>query len=139
MANETNRQRIERATATCTGCHTEYTNPLGFALEGFDGRGHARTTDNGGAVVTSSSYPFSGGPRSFADGKGLMQVLTDEPQVYACYAKKLVGYALQRDLVEADRPLLGQLPGPMRDRSIKEMVVDLVRSPAFRLRAQAMP
>jgi hypothetical protein len=59
--------------------------------------------------------------------------------VHACYAKRLIGYALQRDLVEADRPLVEQLPGAARDHSIKQMVVDLVRSPAFRLRAAGTP
>jgi hypothetical protein len=139
MPGETNRQRIERATAACTACHADRIQPLGFALEGFDGLGHARTTDNGGPVVTSSSYNFVEGPRAFADGKSLMQLLADEPQVHACYAKRLIGYALQRDLVEADRPLVEQLPGAARDHSIKQMVVDLVRSPAFRLRAAGTP
>ena len=139
MPGETNRQRIERVTASCGGCHTDYIDPLGFAFEGFDEQGHARTTDNGGAVVTSASYPFVAGPRSFSDAKALMQSLVDDPQVHACYAKNLISYALQRDLVEADRPLLSQLPGAARDRSLKAMIVDLVRSPAFRVRAQGTP
>ena len=139
MPGETNRQRLERVTASCGGCHTDYLDPLGFALEGFDGAGHARTTDNGGPVVTSSSYPFVVGPRSFLDGRSLMQIMADDPQVHACYAKNLLSYALERDLVEADRPLLSQLPGPARDRSLKAMIVELVRSPTFRVRAEGTP
>jgi hypothetical protein len=51
----------------------------------------------------------------------------------------MTGYALQRDLVEADRPLLQDLATVSRAKSLKEMIVSLVRSPAFRARPGGAP
>ena len=51
----------------------------------------------------------------------------------------LTGYALQRDIVADDRPLLGELAEVSRERSLKDMVISLVRNPAFRLRAEGTP
>ena len=113
-AGQTNRERVEAATASCAGCHADIVNPLGFAFEGFDGLGRRRDLDNGVAVDTSGSYPFDGGARPFADARELMRILADGTQAHTCYAKMLTGYALQRDVVEADRPLLQDLAAVSR-------------------------
>ena len=68
-----------------------------------------------------------------------MHILADSPLAHTCYAKMLTGYALQRDLVEDDRPLLQDLAGVSRGRSLKEMIVSLVRNPAFRARPEGTP
>ncbi|HEY8924897.1 MAG TPA: DUF1588 domain-containing protein, partial [Polyangia bacterium] len=136
MPGQTNRARIEQVTATCGGdCHAGRINPLGFAFEGFDGLGRARDRDNGTAVDTTGSYSFTGGARTFADARALMTLIADSPDAQACYAKGLAGYALQRDMVEADRSLVADLATAARDRSLKELIVSLARAPAFRLRA----
>ena len=138
-AGQTNRARVEQTTAACTGCHAESIDPLGLAFEGFDGQGRARATDNGTPVNTSGSYPFATGTLSFADARALMRILADEPQAHACYAGKLASYALQRELIESDRPAVTDLGTVSRDSSLKELVVALVRHPTFRLRAEAKP
>ena len=136
---QTSRARVEQATKACGGCHTDHIDPLGFAFEGFDGLGRARTTDNGAAVTTAGSYPFADGVRSFTDASDLMRLLAELPQAHACYAKKMMTYALQRDLVEADRSQLTALSSGGAGQSVKELLVALIRSPAFRLRAEDMP
>ena len=136
---QTNRDRIEQVTANCTSCHGDVIDALGFAFEGFDGLGRQRAFDNGVPVDTTGSFPFEGGRREFADARELMRILAEEVRAHACYAKMLTGYALQRDVVEKDRPLLGDLATVSRARSLKEMVISLVRNPAFRLRAEGTP
>ena len=138
-AGQTNRARVEQTTKTCVGCHTDHIDQLGFAFEGFDGLGRARATDNGAAVNTSGSYPFADGVRSFADAADLMRLLAELPQAHACYAKKMMTYALQRDLVEADRPQVTALASSSAGQSVKELLVALIRSPAFRVRAEDIP
>ena len=138
-AGQTNRARVEQTTAACTGCHAGYIDPLGFALEGFDGEGRARTVDNGAPVNTGASYPFAGGTLPFGDARALMRILADQPQAHACYASKLMSYALQRELVESDRATVTDLGTISRDTSLKELVVAVVRHPAFRLRAEGRP
>lgn len=133
---QTNRQRIEAETACGATCHG-YIDPLGFALEAFDGMGRYREEDNGSPVDTAASYPFADGTQSFSTGQELMQILAGGVQAHTCYAKKLSGYALQRDIVEDDRPLLESLAVVSREESLKEMIIELVRDPAFRLRKEA--
>ena len=68
-----------------------------------------------------------------------MQIMADTTQAHTCYAKKVTGYALQRDVVEDDRPLLEELSEVSRNESLKALVIALVRNPAFRLRAEDTP
>jgi len=136
---ETNRDRIEALTAGCDDCHSSYIDPLGFAFEAFDGAGQPRGLDNGAPVDATGSYPFADGTRRFADAMELLHIMADSAQAHACYAKKLTGYALQRDIVEGDRPLLQDLAQASRERSLKEVIVQLVRNPAFRFRAEGTP
>jgi hypothetical protein len=134
----TNRERIEDFTSDCGECHQTFINPLGFAFDAFDGLGRERALDNGLPLNTSGSYPFSDGVRDFSGAKELVQIMADTAQAHTCYAKKVTGYALQRDLVEADRPLLGTLSEVSREEeSLTALVISLVRNPAFRLRAEA--
>jgi hypothetical protein len=139
-AAQTNRQRFESLTGTCGGaCHAAF-EPLGFACENFDGMGEEREADNGLPVDTSGSYLFAEGVREFSNAKDLMRIMADGKDAHLCYAKKLSSYALQRDIVEADRPFLDQLAMVSRDdESLKAMAIALVRDPAFRVRHGATP
>jgi hypothetical protein len=136
---QTNRERITAYTAGCLDCHTVYIDPLGFALEGFDGMGQERSMDNGRPIDASGSYPFGEGTRDFADAQELMGIFARSQQVHTCYAKKVTGYALQRVIVEPDLPVLQALAEVSQAESIKETIVALVKDPAFRLRAEDPP
>lgn len=137
---QTNRQRIEALTGTCgAACHGVLLDPLGFAFEDFDGMGQQRTSDNGEPIDTTGSYPFAEGVKSFSGASELVQILADSPQAHTCYAKKLASYALQRDVVASDQPLLDELSQVSGDGSLKELVVALVREPAFRTHEEATP
>jgi hypothetical protein len=136
---QTNRERITQFTGQCgAACHARF-NPLGFALENFDGLGQEREIDNGGPVDTTGSYPFADGTQAFADGNELMKIMAGSTQAHTCYAKRITGYALGRDMVETDRPLLESLAEVSLSDSLKETMVALVRDPAFRTRKAGLP
>jgi hypothetical protein len=133
---QTNRERIEGLTEGCGDCHEAIINPVGFAFEDFDGMGQLRATDNGEPVDTSGGYPFQEGFQQFDGSRELMQLMATGKQAHACYAKKISGYALQRDIVQADLPLLDALAATSAapSASIKQVILDLVKNPAFRTR-----
>jgi hypothetical protein len=120
-------------------CHARFIDPLGFAFESLDGMGRERTTDNGQPIDTTGSYPFAEGTKDFANAGELMQILAQSPQAHTCYAKKVTGYGLQRDMLEVDRPLLEALSVVSSEQSLKETIIALVQDPAFRVREEGTP
>jgi hypothetical protein len=140
---QTNRQRISTLTSGCgASCHNQQINPLGFAFEHFDGMGQYRDKENGDLTIDSAaSYTFAEGTKSFAQAADLMQILATTPQTHMCYAKKLASFALQRDIVVADKPLLTALTSTSMGNggSVKQTIIDLVKSNAFRTHIGGMP
>jgi hypothetical protein len=139
-SGQTNRQRYAALTETCgAACHGQIINPLGFAFEDFDGLGRKRSTDNGQPVDTTGVYPFAEGVESFADSSELMQLIASGSQAHQCYAKKLASYAVERDLVESDRPLVEALGEVSRGpgASIQDVMLALVKTDTFRTRGGA--
>jgi Protein of unknown function (DUF1592)/Protein of unknown function (DUF1595)/Protein of unknown function (DUF1588)/Protein of unknown function (DUF1585)/Protein of unknown function (DUF1587) len=138
---ETARDRVNEITAECGGaCHNEIINPLGFAFEHFDGNGQYRELDNGSPVDSSGSFTFDEGRRDFRDNVELMSQIADSRQAHLCYAKKVAGYALQRDIAEADLPLLGELAAVSQSGgSLKAIMRSLARSEAFRTHVGGSP
>jgi hypothetical protein len=139
---QTNRQRISTLTGGCGGvCHNQQINPIGFAFEHFDGMGRYRDTENGNLPIDSSgSFMFSEGTLSYSGAAELLRDVAAGQQAHTCYAKKLASFALQRDIVESDRPLLGTLSRvSMQNGSIKSVILELVRNDSFRLRSRGVP
>ena len=111
-------------------------------LEHFDGMGQYRDQENGGLKIDSSgSYAFSDGRKTFQDAAELMRLLASEQQTHLCYAKKLAGFALQRDIVATDLPWLGKLAATSSAQggSVKRVMIELARSDAFRTRLGGAP
>jgi len=137
MPGHTNRQRISTLTAGCGGaCHNQQINPIGFAFEHFDGVGRYQETENGNLPIDSSgSFTFTEGKQSYAGAAELMQQMAAGTQAHTCYSKKLASFAMQRDIVDKDKPLLDALAkASMADGSVKRVILELVRSDAFRVR-----
>jgi uncharacterized protein DUF1592/uncharacterized protein DUF1595/uncharacterized protein DUF1588/uncharacterized protein DUF1585/uncharacterized protein DUF1587 len=133
--NQTNRKRVEDLTGACgKPCHTEYINPVGFAFENYDGIGRYRTVDNGQPVDAAGSYPFADGTHSYNGASELMQVIANGPQAHQCWSKKLASYALERDIVEAERPTVEALGAVSQASggSLKKVMLALVQSQSFR-------
>jgi hypothetical protein len=140
---QTNRERVSTLTSGCgLACHNEMINPLGFALEHFDGMGLYRDQENGGLQIDSSgSYAFSNGRQEFGNAAELMELLSSEQQTHLCFAKKMASFALQRDIVDADLPWLNKLAASSLSKgaSVKEVMVELAKSDAFRTHLDGAP
>ena len=137
-ANASVKERLEQhknAGDACKGCH-EYMDPIGLGLEGFDQKGRLRRAyaDSGKEVEVASNLlgkPFS----SFNELNGMIAAL---PDYQRCAAEKLSVYGLRRvvdargnaeDIALLD--YLGHAEGG-KPPSIKDMVLRLVKSKAFR-------
>jgi hypothetical protein len=136
---ETNRQRVDAHTKGCGGaCHNQMINPLGFAFENFDGMGQYREMEKDVLPIDASgSFDFVDGTKTYKNAAELMQILATDQQTHLCYSKKLASFGLQRDIIEADLPLLATLASTSASSSgsLKQVVVDLVKQNAFRTRA----
>ena len=74
---KTGRAQIEALTGTgaCAACHG-LMNPIGYALEGFDGAAQVRTLDNGEPVDTTGAINELSGPGSSITFKGARELST---------------------------------------------------------------
>jgi Protein of unknown function (DUF1592)/Protein of unknown function (DUF1588)/Protein of unknown function (DUF1595)/Protein of unknown function (DUF1587)/Protein of unknown function (DUF1585) len=136
---QTNRERVSAHTGkgTCgESCHGVYINPIGFAFENFDAMGQPRTTDNGKPIDTTSEYDFTDGTKAFAGAPELMQLMADEGQTHGSYAGHLAEFTLARDVDESDRTFVRglQQTSMTPSSSIKQIVLSVIESPAFRTR-----
>lgn len=136
-ANASVKERLEQhknASDACKGCH-EYMDPIGLGLEGFDQRGRLRRAyaDSGREVEVASNLlgkPFE----TFNELNAMIAAL---PDYQRCASEKLSVYGLRR-VVDGKTPedtalldYLGHAEGG-KPPSIKEMVLRLVKSKAFR-------
>jgi hypothetical protein len=86
---KTARERLtaHRANPVCAGCHA-FMDPMGLALENFDGLGAFRQTENG--VPIDASGELDG--MKFTDAIGLGQAMHDSPQPSACLVNEVFAY-----------------------------------------------
>jgi hypothetical protein len=103
---KTQRERVavHLKNATCAGCH-KIMDPMGLALENFDGAGRYRATEGGAAIDSSGSLDG----KTFADVSGLPQALHDNPALPTCLVSRLYSYGAGGPTAAADRPLLQYL------------------------------
>jgi hypothetical protein len=146
------RERLEqhRKNPTCASCHAPM-DPLGFALESFDGIGRLRTHERGQADAVSTwrlsdVYPPVDATGTLPDGSqfegpaGLRNVLLDRrEQFVGTLTEKLLTYALGRGLEYYDQPAVRHI---IRDAASSEyrwssLVVGIVRSVPFQMRKQS--
>lgn len=126
------RERVNEHLAgeSCKGCHAAM-DPIGLALENFDGVGRFRTHDNGALIDPSSD--LDGVP--FADAWALGQVLHDHPAVPRCLLRNMYRYAtgVTEPPVVTDDPLAPLVARfEAHQYRVAPMMIDLVMSPAFR-------
>jgi hypothetical protein len=137
----TTREKVDSITGAGTcgeGCHHTIINPIGFAFENFDALGQYRTTDNGQPVNSAATYTFVDGREiSYTGAVDLSKQLAELPEVHACYTQQLLEFMLGRDLQQVDQVVVRDLAAQsLKDHlSIKELVLDVVTSNTFRVRA----
>lgn len=127
---ETTREEISILTGQsyCPTCHSNI-NPPGFAFEGFDAVGQARTEENGVAIDTAAEMILDGQRVSFGGPGELVQLLAGSQEAHACYTSRWIEFALGRPLALEDVATWQGLSA--RSLPIADIVVQLVRSPQF--------
>jgi hypothetical protein len=88
------KQRLaaHRTDPICASCHT-LMDPLGLALEQYDGIGQFRTVDSNVVIDPSGQLPDG---TTFSDAVSLERVLADNPAIPSCVAQHVFTYALGR-------------------------------------------
>jgi mono/diheme cytochrome c family protein len=122
-----------RASPTCASCH-RVMDPLGFALENFDGVGGWRAKDRSGTIDATGQ--LADGSR--VDGPvSLRQALLKKPDLFArVLTEKLMTYALGRGIEYYDEPTIRGIArdASKQDYRFSSIVAGIVRSPAFQMK-----
>ena len=89
----TTRERVtaHRTDPTCAGCH-KLIDPMGLALENFDGGSSYRQTENGASIDASGELDGV----KFSDAIGLGKAMHDHPATPSCLVNRLYSYAAGR-------------------------------------------
>ena len=93
----------------CAGCH-KITDPMGLALEKFDGIGVYRETENGVQIDTSGQVDGM----AFEDAAGLRKAVHDHPAATSCLVDRLFLYALGRTPVKGELSWVSRLKESLR-------------------------
>jgi hypothetical protein len=129
------RARLEahRKNPTCASCH-RVMDPLGLALENFDGLGQWRDKEPGGAINPTGQLA-DGTP---IDGPvALRKAIVAKPEMFVrTLTEKLMTYGLGRGIEFEDRPLVRKVArdAATRDYRWSAIVLGIVRSAPFQMK-----
>ena len=134
------RQAMEqhRANPVCATCHSQM-DPLGFALENFDGTGTWRTMDAGDPIDSSGVLP-DGTP--FQGPAELQKVLLAKGgEFMVTTTEKLLTYALGRGLEYYDGPAVRGIIREAADNDYRwsSFILSIVKSTPFQMRRSEQP
>ena len=132
------RERIaqHRKSPTCASCHNMM-DPLGLALENFDGIGKWRTLDESGAPIDASGVMPDG--TKFDGPDALKRALLGSDRFVTTLTEKLMTFALGRGVEYYDAPAIREI---VRDSAATEyrmssLIRGVVQSAPFRSRRAA--
>ena len=136
---KTARERlVAHATHTsCAGCH-RITDPIGLALEHFDGAGQFRATEGGATIDTSG---FLDGTH-YPDSDGLGKAVHDHPGVPACLVNRVYAYGTGGPLsVAGDKAVLKYFTSQFAQSGFRlpDLLKDIALSEAFSAVREAPP
>jgi len=116
----------------CAACH-KVMDPLGFALESYDGIGAYRTLDAGRPVNTMGTYELDGKSVSFAGAGDLLNALASSDEARACVGSQWLRFGLGRDVADGDARALqeAQQAFAANGYDLRDLVVALIKGPAF--------
>jgi mono/diheme cytochrome c family protein len=129
------RQQMEehRKNPACAVCHTRM-DPLGFALENFNGIGEWRTSEGGVPVDASGVLPDG---TQFDGPAELREVLQSSPKQFAtAITEKLLTYALGRGLEYYDAPAVRKIIREAAAGNYRwsSLIVGITRSVPFQMK-----
>jgi hypothetical protein len=125
--HRTVRQRLlaHATVPSCAGCH-RVMDPMGLALENFDGSGEFRTAENGVGIDTSGD--LDGVP--FTNPLELAAVVRDNPAIPSCLVKRMAAYAFGQELTQDQRVFVKDMRKLFRESGYQ--VPELMRAIASR-------
>jgi len=135
------RQQMEahRSNPICSSCHSRM-DPIGFALENYDGVGRWRDADAGGTIDATGTLPDG---TEFQGPAGLRQLLLTKykDDFVRTATEKLLTYALGRGLEYYDYPTVRSIA---RDAAkdnyrLSSLIVGVVNSTPFQMRRASQP
>jgi cytochrome c553 len=132
----TMRQAMEehRKNAVCASCHSRM-DPLGFALENYDGVGKWRTKDSGMTIDPSGKLPDG---TTFEGPAGLKKALlaSHRDEFLGTVTAKFLTYALGRGLEYYDMPAVRSIThqAAKDDYRFSALVTAIVQSTPFEMR-----
>jgi hypothetical protein len=95
------RLEVHRKNPVCAGCH-KITDPMGLALENFDGAGRYRTSERGAKIDASGALDGN----AFEDVAGLGKAVHDHPALTSCLVKRVYSYGTGGPTSSSDSDLL---------------------------------
>jgi mono/diheme cytochrome c family protein len=130
------RERMERhrKNPVCASCHARM-DPLGFALENFDGIGRLRTVDEGETRIDASGVMPDG--TRFDGVAGLRTALLAHGDEFVqTVAEKLLTYALGRGLEYYDQPAVRKIVKDAAAANYRwsAVILGVVKSAPFQMR-----
>ncbi|MGE3334898.1 MAG: DUF1592 domain-containing protein [Rhodospirillaceae bacterium] len=108
----------------CAGCH-RITDPIGLAMENFDGSGRYRTSERGATIDASGNLDG----KQYKDVTGLAAALHDHPGLTSCLVKRVYAYGTGSQTTNDDAEMLKFLNA--RFESAGYRVPDLLRTVAL--------
>jgi len=140
---KTNREKVEALTGkgTCgEGCHSSYINPVGFALEHYDGFGRWQDTDTGEPIDAKGQFVFESGVADFDGAVQLSEAIAASTEAHACFAKHWIEFAYGREIVEDDEGLIEHIASLSLDgSSVRAVVRELLTSKPFLMKKAVNP
>ena len=134
VAEQTMRRRMEehRANPACASCH-KMMDPIGFALENFDGIGKWRTTEAGQKLDASGQLVDGTKIDSVASLREAL--LRYSPQFMRTVTEKLLTYALGRGVDYEDMPTVRSIvhEAAKNDNRFSAVVLEIVKSAPFQM------
>jgi mono/diheme cytochrome c family protein len=132
----TMRERMEqhRSNAACAVCHAQM-DPLGFALENFNGVGEWRTISEAGSAVDASGVLPNG--VKFNGPAELRKVLLSHPEQFAnTVTDRLLTYAMGRGVEYYDQPAIRKITREAASNNYRwsSLILGIVNSVPFQMR-----
>jgi hypothetical protein len=117
------------AEGSCAACHT-LMDPIGLALENFDGIGTYRETDNGAAIDASGTLDGV----AFNDAAGLAQALSQHARFPECVARTLYRYSMGHVEELGEEPAITSLVTSFSGSGykLKDLMLATAQLPGFR-------
>lgn len=123
------RLQIHSTNPSCAGCHL-IMDPMGLALENFDGAGRYREAENG--VVLDTSGELDG--VIYEDVDGLTKAMRDHPKLPYCLVNRLYAYGTGGPVsLRYDREILAHFLARFAGNGYKvpDLLRDIANSQAF--------